>query len=187
MHKSQEINLRIDMYSFGLIFQKKKIEPCNQVVRLTEIPCIKDDATEIKVLVGKYKNLESSIKSHSPLLMLDIFVKKSCTIEIPSNFSIGIYVLEGVGKILNERLSAGTVIVSKGGLTKGNDSVEIEVTEPIRLFLFGGEQIKESLTFDGFFTCCSEHDMKQAISDFEKCDNAFKLGKGWTSKLSKNN
>lgn len=138
----------------------------------------------MKLLVGSYGGKTSSLKTATPLLMMDIKLDGTVMLTIPGDHFIGVYVLEGSGEIGGQELGTYSVATSKAKDSTPGDT-QLQCTGEMRFLVFSGAPIREPICVDGYFTCCTEEETKRAVEDFDERKGNFSLGATWTSKIGK--
>jgi redox-sensitive bicupin YhaK (pirin superfamily) len=159
----------------------KECEPGNQVLRASKTEIINIENATIRLLVGEYAGKKSTVKSATPILMMDVVTAGNTTLTIPGEYSVGVYNLSGTGSVGAQSLCAHSVAISKAG-SPGDTLLQCE--GEMRFLLFAGTPIKESLDVDGYFICCTKEETSKAICDFDSRSNGFSRGATWSSKIA---
>ncbi|PJF20116.1 hypothetical protein PSACC_00073 [Paramicrosporidium saccamoebae] len=159
----------------------KECEPGNQVLRASKTEIIKTENATIRLLVGKYAGKESTVKSATPILMMDVVTTGSTALTIPGEYFLGVYNLSGTGTVGAQSLCPHSVATSKAG-SSGDTLLQCE--GEMRFLLFAGAPIKENIDVDGYFICCTKEETNNAIRDFDSRSNGFARGATWSSKIA---
>jgi len=149
--------------------KNKKVKPWYQHIRKDEIPSIKEHQDiEIRVLVGKVRNIESLIQTYSPVSIFDVqfFKPDQLSLDISKNQTTMIYVIEGYLEFVKENK-----IASKGQMIyfdQSSDEINLNSVSCRGSYLvLAGEPLHEQVVRNGPFVTNSEADMKKAILDFQ--------------------
>ena len=149
--------------------KNKKVKPWYQHIRKDEIPSIKEHQDiEIRVLVGKVRNIESLIQTYSPVSIFDVqfFKPDQLSLDISKNQTTMIYVIEGYLEFVKENK-----IASKGQMIyfdQSSDEINLNsVSSRGSYLVLAGEPLHEQVVRHGPFVTNSEVDMKKAILDFQ--------------------
>ncbi len=149
--------------------KNKKVKPWYQHIKKNKIPILKAyEGIEIKVLVGKVKNINSLVETYSPVSIFDVQFSKpdQISLDISKNQIAMIYVIEGELQFIEENIKA-----SKGQMIYFDQSSgEIKFTSisPRGSYLvLAGEPINETIVRYGPFVTNTEGEMKKAMLDFE--------------------
>ena len=163
----------------------KQCEPGNQVMRSESTPVIRKDTAELRLLVGQYEKHCSPIKSVTSVLLMDIHVhaNEKLTLTLPGPFFTGVYVLSGSGEIGSQTVTSFSVATSQAGTEEKTILVCQAASSGLRFILYAGTPLADSLDVDGYFTCASSEDTKQALTDFEGRKGTFARGKDWSASI----
>ena len=149
--------------------KNKKVKPWYQHIRKDEIPSIKEHQDiEIRVLVGKVRNIESLIQTYSPVSIFDVqfFKPDQLSLDISKNQTTMIYVIEGYLEFVKENKIAltGQMIY----FDQSSDEINLNsVSSRGSYLVLAGEPLNEQVVRHGPFVTNSEVDMKKAILDFQ--------------------
>jgi len=149
--------------------KNKKVKPWYQHIKKNKIPIIKaHEGIEIKVLVGKVKNINSLVETYSPVSIFDVQFSKpdQISLDISKNQIAMIYVIEGELQFIEENVKA-----SKGQMIyfdQSSDEIKFTSVSPRGSYLvLAGEPINETIVRYGPFVTNTEGEMKKAMLDFE--------------------
>ena len=132
-----------------------------------EIPIYSDENKTIKIIAGKYLDLEGSVTNHNVNpCYFDIELTEGSTFdfELPEENNSFIYLVEGkikIGAEANDILENSTLIV----LERGKD-LKVESETKSRFLLISGKPIKEPIARGGPFVMNTRQEVLQAIEDF---------------------
>ena len=149
--------------------KNKKVKPWYQHIKKNKIPILKTyEGIEIKVLVGKVKNINSLVETYSPVSIFDVQFSKpdQISLDISKNQIAMIYVIEGELQFIEENIKA-----SKGQMIyfdQSSDEIKFTSISPRGSYLvLAGEPINETIVRYGPFVTNTEGEMKKAMLDFE--------------------
>ena len=132
-----------------------------------KIQIYKDDEKQVKVIAGKFKNVEGKVKKHNiKPIYLDIEIKKNATfsLSIPLTHNTFIYLIKGevkIGDKKHEEIKNSTLIV----LEKG-EKLNIKGTTNSKFLLISGKPIGETIARGGPFVMNTKEEIINAIRDY---------------------
>ena len=149
--------------------KNKKVKPWYQHIKKNDIPTIKDrEGIEIKILVGKVKDIKSLVQTYSPVSIFDVKFSKpdQINLEISKNQIAMIYVIEGDLKFNEENK-----IASKGQMVYFDQSSNLinltSISSSGSYLVLAGEPLNETVIRHGPFVTNTEGEMKQAILNYQ--------------------
>ena len=149
--------------------KNKKVKPWYQHIKRNEIPVIKEsNGAEIKVLVGKVKNVKSLVQTYSPVSIFDVQFSSSgqINLNVSKNQTALVYVIDGNLQFVEEKK-----IATKGQMIyfdQSADEINLTSIAPNGSFLvLAGEPLNEPVVRHGPFVTNTEGEMKQAILDYQ--------------------
>jgi len=143
---------------------KKMIEPKYQDINVNDIPVISHDGSVVKVISGNYENTSGPGQSHTPVLILDIYLNKNSEliIPIPDYWNVFGFVYEG-SVTSDEQINKGQIVVYKQeGVIKFNTN-KLDA----KIYLAAGEPINEPVARGGPFVMNTRGEILQAFADYE--------------------
>jgi quercetin 2,3-dioxygenase len=145
--------------------EKKQLEASFRHYDGASLPVVENEKVWVKVLMGEYAGKQSAIKTHTPVFLYHLKIKKGELFVLPvkENFSSALYVMQGKLKVLNKDVAAGELVDFN---TDGNQLV-FAAAEDAELIAFGGEPIKEKVVSYGPFVMNSFEEVQQAITAYE--------------------
>ena len=132
-----------------------------------EIPIYSDENKTIKIIAGKYLDLEGSVTNHNVNpCYFDIELTKGSTFdfELPEENNSFIYLVEGkikIGDEANDFLENSTLIILERG-----KNLRVDSETKSRFLLISGKPIKEPIARGGPFVMNTRQEVLQAIEDF---------------------
>ena len=147
----------------------KQVKPWYQHIKKDDIPAIKESSgVEIKVLVGKVKEIKSLVQTYSPVSIFDVQFSNSdqINLEISKNQIAMVYVIDGELQFVEENK-----IAAKGQMIYYDQSAdEINLTSISTegsYLVLAGEPLNEPVVRHGPFVTNTEGEMKQAMLDYQ--------------------
>src|SRR4051794_14319791 len=127
------------------------------------------DGAVATVLVGDFGNVVSPARHDTPLVGVDLAVHRPTTVPLRADFEYAVVVLEGVVGIHGKPLTPGRL----GYLGRGRDELWLDVREPTRAILLGGEPFEEPIVMWWNFVGRSRADIDAAYASWAAQDNRF--------------
>ena len=165
----------------------KMVEPAYQEHLSEDIPSSKTDGVTVKVIAGESMGIKSIVRTRTPTYYLDFTLDPinhtSCPTfiqDIPPGWTTFAYVLAG-------KVSFGDRIVHShhtAVFSSEEDKVEFRnaTKELAHFVLISGEPINEPIFQHGPFVMNSENEIREAIRDYQNCQNGFEHARTWKSK-----
>ncbi len=149
----------------GLPHNKRQMAPSFEHFSKENLPTIKLENAEIRVIAGNLDENVSPIPTFQELSYLDISAKNGCQIEINVNpaHELAVYVCEGEISIDGENV--GRYDLAK--LTDGGAKFAFTSVADTRFVLFGGEPLPEPTVIYWNFITDTLGEAKQAMIDWE--------------------
>ena len=145
----------------------KKNKPEYLYIDSEKIPVYEDGEKNIKIIAGKYLNIEGSVSKHNvnPIYFdVELQKEKVFEFELPEENNSFIYLVEGkikIGDEVNNDLESSKLII----LEKGNKLVVKSGTNS-KFLLISGKPINEPIARGGPFVMNTRQEVQQAIQDF---------------------
>jgi len=127
----------------------------------------KDDEKQVKVIAGKFENLEGPIMGHNlDPIYFDIELKKGKKFDfkIPSTHNSFIYLIEGeikIGDKIHDKVKGSTLIL----LTRG-ENLKVSALSNTKFLLVSGKPIGEQIARGGPFVMNTKQEILQAVEDY---------------------
>jgi len=164
----------------------KMVEPSYQEHRAEDIPSATKNGVTVKVIAGESMGVKSMVRTRTPTYYLDFKLApskdKACLpfIQyIPSGWTTFAYVLEGKVSFGDRIISAHHTAVFSSEEDKIEFKNPSEVTA--HFVLISGEPINEPIFQHGPFVMNSEKEIREAIFDYQNCQNGFEHARTWKS------
>ncbi len=132
-----------------------------------EIKVHSDNDKQVKVIAGKFKNTEGSVKEHNvEPIYFDIELKKDkkFTFELPFSHNSFIYLIDGeikIGENTHNKIKDSTLIL----LTKGKN-LQVCALNNAKFLLISGKPIGEQIARGGPFVMNTKAEVLQAVEDY---------------------
>jgi redox-sensitive bicupin YhaK (pirin superfamily) len=121
------------------------------------------------VLVGDFAGLVSPARHDTPLVGVDVVLDRPTTLPMRGDFEYAVIVLEGAVGIHDKPLTPGRL----GYLGRGRDELRIDVREPARMILLGGEPFEDPIVMWWNFVGRSRADIDAAYASWSAQDDRF--------------
>ena len=147
--------------------KKKMIDPSYQDIHAERIPVIHETNGSFKIIAGTYNGTTGPGKSHSPVLIMDIYINKNseCIIPVSSGWNAFGFIYEG--NVFSDQY------VSKGQLATYGMKGKIHYKtkdNAAGVFLAAGEPLNEPVARGGPFVMNTQEEILQAFSDYQEGD-----------------
>jgi redox-sensitive bicupin YhaK (pirin superfamily) len=143
----------------------KQEQPKYFALNKNEIPVIEEENLTIKVVAGKYNQIQGFSEAQSPMTILEVHGngKTSHTFNFTKGFEHAIYNLDD-SIFIGDTIVRGSVLV-----TINNETTELTVNfdKPTRLLVFDMESINEPIATYGPFVMNTQSEIMQAMRDYQ--------------------
>ena len=145
----------------------KKNKPEYIYIKNKELGTYSDDEKVVKVIAGKYKDVEGPEKNHNvEPIYFHIVLKngKEFSCEVPEGHNSFIYLLKGqikVGKINHEKTNDSNLILLKQG-----KNLQVTADKDSEFLFIAGKPIGEPIARGGPFVMNTKAEIQQAIEDY---------------------
>lgn len=145
-------------------------------IHYENLPTIKLDQLQIKILAGEFLNQVSPVKVYSPLVGLELHALEDTTTHLPLNpeFEYGILPLIGNCEIATDTVDTETLLY----LLCGKISMPLHVRKGSRILIIGGEPFHEDILIWWNFVARTKQEMIDALNAWES-HTAFGEVKGY--------
>jgi quercetin 2,3-dioxygenase len=145
----------------------KMSQPSYQPLHAAETPVVSGDGYEVQVITGRFEDVKGPIRTLTPLQILRITIKAgaTCTIPIPENYNVLLYLLDGKVTLQGYGLVEGHYAAE---LNQDGEGCTITAKEDIRLLLLAGEPIDEEVSMYGPFVMNTQIEVMQAMRDYQQ-------------------
>ena len=146
----------------------KKNKPEYIYIKNKELGTYSDDEKVVKVIAGKFKDIEGPEKNHNvEPIYFHIVLKneKEFSCEVPEGHNSFIYLLKGqikVGKINHEKTNDSNLILLKQG-----KSLQIKAERESEFLFIAGKPIGEPIARGGPFVMNTKAEIIEAINDYQ--------------------
>lgn len=134
-----------------------------------ELPQSEFDGGVATVLIGELDGSRSAARHDTPLIGVDLTLHRPTTVPLRSEFEYGVIVLEGAVAITGASLEPGKL----GYLGQGRDELAIDVREPTRALLIGGEPFAEPIVMWWNFVGRTRQEIDAAYASWAAQDDRF--------------
>jgi len=146
----------------------KKNKPEYIYIKNKELGTYSDDEKVVKVIAGKYKDVEGPEKNHNvEPIYFHIVLKngKEFSCEVPEGHNSFIYLLKGqikVGKINHEKTNDSNLILLKQG-----KNLQVKAEKDSEFLFIAGKPIGEPIARGGPFVMNTKAEIIEAINDYQ--------------------
>ena len=146
----------------------KKNKPEYIYIKNKELGTYSDDEKVVKVIAGKYKDVEGPEKNHNvEPIYFHIVLKngKELSCEVPEGHNSFIYLLKGqikVGKINHEKTNDSNLILLKQG-----KNLQVTADKDSEFLFIAGKPIGEPIARGGPFVMNTKAEIVEAINDYQ--------------------
>ncbi len=146
----------------------KMSKPDYMYINSSKIPNYKDNEKQVKVIAGKFENVEGFVKGHNvEPFYFDVEIKKNkeFNFKLPLGHNTFIYLINGEIKIGNkkhDKISGATLII----LAKG-EILNIKCDTNSKFLLISGKPIGEPITRGGPFVMNTKEEILKAVQDYQ--------------------
>jgi redox-sensitive bicupin YhaK (pirin superfamily) len=125
---------------------------------------LKDNAGEIEVIAGKYKDTPGAASTFTSLHLMNAKLNTNASAEFsfPANYNTALLVIEGNVKVNNEEVATDHFVLFENS---GEDFVITAIGKAVVLVL-SGEPINEPIAAQGPFVMNTSQEITQAIQEF---------------------
>ena len=146
----------------------KKNKPEYIYIKNKELGTYSDDEKVVKVIAGKFKDIEGPEKNHNvEPIYFHIVLKneKEFSCEVPEEHNSFIYLLKGqikVGKTNHEKTNNSNLILLKKG-----KSLQVKAEKESEFLIIAGKPIGEPIARGGPFVMNTKAEIIEAINDYQ--------------------
>ncbi|NLT56539.1 MAG: pirin family protein [Actinomycetales bacterium] len=134
-----------------------------------ELPRADLDGAVATVLVGDFAGLRSPARHDTPLVGIDLAAHGPVTVGLRPDFEYAVVVLRGTVGVQDRPLVPGTL----GYLGRGRPELRLDVREPARLVLLGGEPFDEPIVMWWNYVARSRAEIDAAHASWVGDDDRF--------------
>jgi redox-sensitive bicupin YhaK (pirin superfamily) len=149
---------------------KKMTATRYQDLQSRKMPLRQEQGAQVRVFSGTSGEVTASTQNHVPITMVEINLEAGATFtqDLPGSYNGFIYVLEGSGTFgANQTEGKKTQVLWTNPTGEGEDSeITITASEKLKVVLFAGQPIRETVVAYGPFVMNTEEEIRQAYADF---------------------
>ncbi len=146
--------------------KNKMMEPRYKGILEAEVPVVKIDGGEVRVIAGAYKNVTGPVQELMvDIEYLDVRLKKAASIshEAKKAYSIFCYLIEGAGEFDDTRLEKGQL-----ALFTDAGHIAIKAIEDIHYLFVTGKQLHEPIAWGGPIVMNTRQELEIAFKEIEE-------------------
>jgi redox-sensitive bicupin YhaK (pirin superfamily) len=147
----------------------KMVEPRYQNIHKEDVPICHEEGALIRVYSGSSDSVVSNTLNYVPVTFVEMIIENGASIsqDLPGSFNGFIYVLEGSGSFGEDNIQAKKGQALWLGVANSELSlIKVTATEKLRIILFAGEPLKETVVARGPFVMNTEEEIAQAYADY---------------------
>lgn len=158
----QMVQLWVNLPAKDKMSQPKYQELVNSKMSKYQLP---DNAGEIEVIAGSYKDIKGSADTFTPVNLLNAKLNKGGKAEFnaPANYNMALLVIEGSVKVNGETVAPVNHFVL---FKNEGEIVTVEAQENSIVLVLSGDPINEPIAAQGPFVMNNRDEIKQAIDDY---------------------
>jgi redox-sensitive bicupin YhaK (pirin superfamily) len=120
---------------------------------------------QLRVIAGELSDLKGPAQTFSPVVLADLSLSagQSETLQVPINYTLMVYVLNGSAALNGESLQRGQIAL----MNHDGESITLSTTAGAKLLILAGEPIHEPLAAYGPFVMNSREELIEAFNDFQ--------------------
>lgn len=134
-----------------------------------DLPRAEIDGAVATVLVGDFGELISPARHDTPLVGVDLNMHGPTVVPLNPTWEYGLVVLEGAIELHGRALAPGKL----GYLGRGRDELRLNVAEPTRAILIGGEPFEEPIMMWWNFVARNREEIDAAYASWSSQDDRF--------------
>ncbi|KAI8822399.1 RmlC-like cupin domain-containing protein [Fimicolochytrium jonesii] len=165
----------------------KMMPPRYQELLDKEVPRVtsEDGGATVKVIAGKSYGVDAAVRTHTPIVYLDVRVQKDKVFEqeIPENWTSFIYTLSGDVAVGDGDKARVVEPHTTAVLSGEGDKLIVRAVEDAHFVVIGGQKINEPIYQHGPFVMNTREEIMQAFLDFQMGQNGFEGAHEWKSTI----
>jgi hypothetical protein len=144
----------------------KMVQPRYQDIKSTEIPVLKQEGSQLKVVAGQYDNVQGPAATYTPLLALQLSMEQGGfrEISLPEGYNAFAYILNGNIK-LNENWDYGQETLLN--FKKDGAGISFRASQNSEILIMAGQPIDEPLAQWGPYVMNTQTEIMQAMRDYQ--------------------
>lgn len=135
----------------------------------SQLPRINIDQSLATILIGEFHGVRSPARHDTPLVGVELAIKKRLTLSLRVDFEYALIVLEGALACDGADVGPGQL----GYLGLGNDEIALDAYEPTRAMLLGGAPFESDIMIWWNFVARSRSEIDQAFESWHNRDGRF--------------
>jgi quercetin 2,3-dioxygenase len=147
----------------------KMVEPRYQNIHKEAAAVRYEEGALIRVYSGSSGSVVSNTLNYVPIIFVEMIIENGASIsqELPGSYNGFIYVLEGSGSFGEDNVQAKKgQALWLGAADLELSLIKVTATEKLRIILFAGEPLKETVVARGPFVMNTEEEIAQAYADY---------------------
>ena len=143
----------------------KMAQPRYQNLPATQIPVIKSEGTQIRVVAGSVGETTGPAQTHHPVTAIHVKLQTDSTAEIPlpAGHNALAYVLDGAVRVNGEPVGGGTLVA----FDTDGDGFTLHADTSTNILVLAGELIDEPVAQHGPFVMNTTTEILEAMRDYQ--------------------
>lgn len=143
----------------------KMTAPGYQTLRQGEIPVVKTDHGQVRIIAGQYEDIHGIARTHSELNVWDVALNAQSHwfLPVPDGHRAVVVVLQGEVEVDSRMVPAGHCVV----MTQSRADVLIYTHEPAKFLLLSGVPFDEPVIGYGPFVMNTQEQIREAVLDYQ--------------------
>lgn len=133
------------------------------------LPRISIEHSLATILIGEFHGVRSPARHDTPLVGVELAIKKRLLLSLRTDFEYALIVLDGALACDGVDLAPGQL----GYLGTGNDEIALDAYEPTRAMLLGGVPFESDIMIWWNFVARTRSEIDQAFESWHKDDGRF--------------
>jgi redox-sensitive bicupin YhaK (pirin superfamily) len=150
--------------------QNKLTEPRYQNLRGSEMPVRNEEGATIRVFSGFSKGITAETKNYVPVSMVEMNIDAGAAVtqDLPGDYNGFFYVIEGEGAFGSNEAEAqkGQILWLGDGGAANQSEVTVRAKTNLKVLLYAGQPVRETVVARGPFVMNSEEEVQQAYQDY---------------------
>jgi len=166
MPKAQEGMMQGMQLWVNLPAENKMMDPRYRGITSQEIPVIKNDGTEIRIISGTFSGQKGPVKD----LVIDVdyfdvsmIKSKNITFNLKKDYTTFCYLIEGEGEFEGSVVEKKQLILFKDAI-----SLAVKATENLRFILVSGMPINEPIAWGGPIVMNTQEELRIAFDELDR-------------------
>lgn len=143
----------------------KMVNPRYQALLNQDIPSVKVEGGNLRVIAGEYSNTKGAAKTFTPINLYDVHLNAGATLplELPDGFTTLIFILNGNATLNGTKVTAGQL----AQFERSGTGITIKSQDETALLVLNGQPILEPIVGQGPFVMNTQAEILKAFQDLK--------------------